>query len=430
MNYASLETYTIHGISSMIRDLSILTDRPEELEAVIRSAPESIPASFFSDMRVAFGSDIEARIGDIVVYRLKTPGAYPDIEVLWGERIPLKIDGEYIGVLCERGSTKLLTAEFRSEIKFEENLELQLVAQAGGIGFATSSSPILEKEYGCGTASDVQVLGALYSENQRKILNTMETFHPNSTVSSLEAMPPGILVLGTATDVGKTTVVCTLLSELSKHHSCAAIKASGSGWYEDSLLHLKSGAFPVLNFTFAGIPTTYYLDEERYLDAMHWLFNLTSDPASIPEKFLPPETRNRALSKPDLMLVEHGGDLIWASVPTFLQDDRLMASMKTIIVCSESALSLIGALDELLRMGIKNSQERQIYASIPLVNPEGFYKRLEEPLQTGVLEGVFDLNKPMLLGEKERRCGYSISYDQILSCTDLAHEITKHTWCT
>ncbi|WP_414586726.1 hypothetical protein [Scytonema sp. PCC 10023] len=428
---SSLEGHVISGIGSMIRDLGILSHTPDELESKILAHSDDIHLSLSSSLKLVSGTSIEARVGDIVLFKLNNLGAYPDMETLWGGRVPLKIGEKYIGVLCERGSTKLITGEFDEHItKLRECLELQLIAQAGGVGFATGFSPTLEKEYGYGQPSDVEILGALYDEKKGKVLNTLEVSTPKSADLSDNSVPPSILVLGTATDVGKTTAVCALLEELSCKYSCIAIKASGTGWYEDSLLHARSGAFPVLNFTFAGLPTTYYVDQGKYLNAMYELFNYAANPGNIPKKFMHPEMRDRVAKKSDIVIVEHGGDLIWANIPCYLRDSKLMTPVKVLLICSESALSLRGSLEELRSMGIYNSQVVKIFASVPLINPEAFYKRVEEYLKLGFIEGIFDVRKPRLLGNKERRCYYSANYSRILSCTELVEKIENHLFST
>jgi len=202
-----------------------------------------------------------------------------------------------------------------------------------------------------------------------------------------------------------------------------AIKATGTGWYEDSLLHAGSGAFPVLNFTFVGLPTTYNTSEETFLHAMYQLVSYAAAPNKIPQMFIQPGMRLYPIPSPELVMIEHGGDFISAGIPYYLQDSTLMSPVKVLVVCSESALGLVGALEELRRMGIRNETNRKIFATIPLVNPEAFYNRVETLLRLGLIEGILDVNKPTLTGEKERRCSYSAHYDDILSCGDFVRAI-------
>jgi hypothetical protein len=423
-----LDRYVIRGISSMVRDLSILTHAPEKLEAEIMACPDVIRSSFFSGIKLVSRTTTNARVGDVVLFELKNLGAYPDMETLWGGRVPLKIRGRYIGVLCERASSKLITASFPNPPAPAFNLELQLIAQAGGVGFATGFSRNLEQSNGNGRPSDVHICGALLNKHGRT-LNLFDTFEHSPDYNSrlrLTSVPPVVLVLGTATDVGKTTIACALLAELSKRHRCGAIKASGTGWYEDSLLHTKSGSFPALNFTFVGLPTTYYIKDGTYIGAARSLLRYIAHPECMPDYLIPPGMRDRARITPDLVVIEHGGDLIDASIPIYLRNKSLMAPVRVVLLCSESALSLKGALSELRHMNIRNCPTSKLFASVPLINPEGFYRRVRPLLDFGLLDGIFDVNKPLLVDEKEKRCHYSVHYAQILSIADLARRIEAH----
>jgi hypothetical protein len=425
----SLALHQVFGISSMVRDLTLFTDRPRELEREILATSGALSPSYFAGVDVVPETEREARAGDVALFRVATPGAYPDMETLWGGRVPLEVGREYVGVVCERGSTKLITAELPGGTRLRPGADLQFIAQAGGIGWATGFSPALEREHGVGVPSDVEVVGALYDRRTGSPLSTLDTT-AGVGPTALEAgpLPPTVLVLGTGTDVGKTTAACALIRELCRTRTCLAVKASGTGWYEDSLLHARSGAFPVLNFTFAGLPTTYYVPEREYVAAMHRLFALAAQPERIPDWMVPPERRGQARRRADVIVVEHGGDLIWADIPAYLRDPLLMDGVRAVLVASESALALIGALDELDRLGVRNSERRKLYALVPLVNPEGFYRRVEGLLASRRLAGVVDVAKPALAGGKARRCGYSRHYDDILSCADLAYAVETHTW--
>jgi len=404
----------------MIRDLTLLSDKPEELEGEIQRSPDWISPELFKDFDVARGNRIFGSIGDVVVFTLKTRGSYSEMETLWGAKVPLDINKHYIGVLCERGSTKLMTAEFpRLPFPITDGLELQFVAQAGGIGYVTGFSPQLKKEAGIGVACDVELEGIVWSE--KGAVNISETAIAPPKIFKAEEIPPNILILGTATDVGKTTIAKELIGGLSKKFACGAVKASGTGWYEDSLLHLNAGALPVLNYTFAGLPTTYYVDEKKYVKSMKAIYWLMAHPEKMKREYLPPEERDRNLRRLDVIVTEHGGDLVWANIPSFLKNKELMRSVFCIVVCCESAVGLLGALNELKRVGVRNSRI-MIYASVPLTNPEAFFKRVQTLIGAGIT-GVVDVNKPQNTGDARK--AYSIHYKAILSPDELVEILGK-----
>jgi hypothetical protein len=357
-----------------------------------------------------------------VAFDLLESGAYRDMETLWGGRVRLTPGRSYLGVVCERGSTKFITASFDGVPPSYGELVLQLVAQGGGVGYCTGFSPDLAQECGCGRASNVAIIGQLYDNKKAMYLNTVDLSGLSCDLVPLsETIPPTVLVLGTATNVGKTTVVKELLKAFSSHYICAAIKASGTGWYEDSLFHMDGGASLALNFTFTGLPTTYYVDPHVYKNSLYQLYRYVSHPMSVPPVFLPPARRG-AVSKADVLFVEHGGDMIWASIPVFLTDDVLMHSVKMIVICSEGALGFMGALGELRRLGIVGSSDRKVYASMPFMNPEAFIRRVQGFLDQGEIRSILDIGKPEGLVNDEARFRYSQSHYLIKTAFDLLAE--------
>jgi len=100
----------------------------------------------------------------------------------------------------------------------------------------------------------------------------------------------------------------------------------------------------------------------------------------------------------------------------------LMCDVVAIVICSESALALVGALGELDEY-ISNSRKPLIYANMPLVNPQGFMRRVGALLEKGALAGVIDINKPELHSEREQRLQYARFYNRVLSSEDFVSSI-------
>lgn len=422
LQHTSIRSYEIHGISSMMRDLDWLAADVPALEAAIL-IPQRLDRLLRADLEVRSGSELLARVGDVVLFRVLEPGPFPDMETIWGSRVAVVPGRIYIGVMCERNSTRYFAASFRETRCTYNKLILQWVAQSGGLGYCTGSSPTLAERTGCGRPADVEVLGILYDSARDTYLNTASIAGIDSSdIQPHGEIPPTLLVLGTTTDVGKTTTACALLRELSTRFSCAAIKASGTEWYEDSLLHTKSGAAWAMNFGFVGLPTTYSSDSILYKRALHKLYRYIDDPGGIPFYKRPPAARQKQWLRPDMVLVEHGGDILGANVPVFLDDDYLIASVRMTILCSESALALIGALQELSRRRIGGRRQR-IYAAMPRVNPEAFIDRVVPYMEHGQLNGIIDIHKPDHEPYHGWRCEYASRYDRVLSVNDVAAEM-------
>jgi len=419
----SVKSFQIHGIGSMVRDLDWLADTLTDLEAAIL-ANRPLQTVLSPSLELRSGSCLPPRVGDVVLFRLIDQGAYRDLETTWGGRVDLVPGRIYVGVLCERNSTKFFTASFKDQHLSYDKLVLQFVAQAGGIGYCTGYSPSLRQQSGCGRPANVEVLGILYHQTRREYLNTL-------SISGLllseppppQAVPPTLLIVGTATDVGKTTLACRLLQELSKSFCCVAIKASGTAWYEDSQFHAGSGAAWVVNFSFAGLPTTYYVDPAIYKNSIYSLYQYVVAPDSLPIYKRPPEARHHDMPRTEVLLVEHGGDILGADVPAFLEDDYLVDPVKVLIVCCESALALMGALKELRDRRIDSSRTR-LYAAMPLVNPHAFLERVAPMIERGMLHGVIDVNKPADIPEHGWRCGYTSRHTEVINAADMAGLMT------
>ncbi|HEY1352804.1 MAG TPA: hypothetical protein VGF67_24580 [Ktedonobacteraceae bacterium] len=412
--YRSLRDVTLSGIASMIRDLSLLSTDPPALERAILANTATLAPSLFYDLPLIDDPGAVVAVGDVVLFRLGGErGAYPDMETLWGGRVALLPGSLYLGVVCERQSSKLITAEFAEPAHLGPALDLQLIAQGGGIGWATGFSPLLEKKYGTGIAADVTILGVLgLHTNPATHLNIIQ-HTPLHGRPTLQRSIPHVLCVGTATDVGKTTVMAALLRAFSQRFTCAAIKASGTGWYEDSQLHMESGATFGLSYTAVGLPTTYNLPPELYLSRITRVLDMASSVEQLPSHLLPPACRGRGLQPPDVLCIEHGGDLIEANIPAYLAEHTLMQDVVAIVICSESALSLRGALSELAASVASTGHTPRLYANMPLVNPQAFVRRIEGLLDTGTLTGVLDIQKPELLTERERRRRYAHCYPRI-----------------
>jgi hypothetical protein len=212
---------------------------------------------------------------------------------------------------------------------------------------------------------------------------------------------------------------------------CAAIKGAGTGGYEDLIAYSAGGAALALDFTFFGLPSTYYIRREDFVGMFNGLYKLLLGELDIPQHYQPPQKRGAAASPPDVVFIEMGGDLIWATIPEFFQDAYLMSGVHTVVICSESVLSLYGALRFLEECGVHNSTEMEIVASMPLLNPETYLLRTKPIIESGQLAALFDVNKPATFSnDEEARRTYAVHHRDILSSGDVASGITRRTRIT
>jgi hypothetical protein len=416
-------TIDLQGITSMLRDLSILTSEPEALETIIQEQEYPINSALLSKAALSSCSPRLPREGDLLIFEVQGEGAYDDMETLWGARVPLTKGLAYIGVLVHRESTKLLSGRVPTSKRLETGDKLFLVSQSGGIGVATGASNYLTLSGDHGYARSVSVRSALVDRQTGRQLNTLDDTALPARQAGGRPRVASVIIVGTGTDVGKTTATVKLIELLSKFCRCAAIKATGTGWYEDTLLHMKAGAFPALDFVFCGIPTTYRVAPSRLTQALAIMTDAVGSPSTMPYWYIHPELRGRLLLGPDVLLVECGGDLIWGQVAECLASACIMDSLVAMVVCGESAVAARGAVHELEMLGIRACERQPLFVGVPRVNPEGFYRRLEQDLHLRRISGIVDFGKPDISSMTDVSRFYAESHAYIMAAEDLVDTI-------
>lgn len=260
-----------------------------------------------------------AQEGDLVlVEAVGDSGAYNEIENIQGRSMKIFDGQKFIGVIGNRESSKNIVGGVPNEgIKISMNTELSLLTNGGIIGECYDSPSYL------GNTLKVKCLGLL--EKNGKKINTIEKL--DNYPVSIKNSPPIILVSGTATDAGKTTLSTKLISTLSKKGvKVGSLKLAGTGCLEDILLHKDAGANYSLDFPDVGLPSTY-TSSENYKKGIRVLIEKMKN------------------EDPDIIVAELGGDIIWANIPTLFQMKDIMNYVIGIALISSDAISTIAAYD-------------------------------------------------------------------------------------
>lgn len=414
--FKKLNEFHISAISSLIRDLSVLSDDVSLIEDADNNS-----FIFKDNLFVADSKNYKVGIGDVVIYSIIDEGGYSNIETIWGKYVPVNVGSQYIGVVSDRGSTRLYTAQLPQNSTYGD-ITLQMISNAGGIGYCTGFSPALSKISGNIHASNVNILGVIVDLKGNKI----NTKFLAPAYEESDTIIQKVLVLGTGTDVGKSTMMRHLISSMCSSKACAAIKLGGTGAYEDNKIYLNAGAVLALDQTNFGLPSTYFVSEVELKQMYKCIESLACNPIQIPTQMLPPSVRGKPISKPEVLFIGMGGDLNWAGIPAYLRDDQLITQVRVLIICAESYLALIGAIHFLRELNIQNNKNNLfIFGSIPLLNPEAFYTRCACLIKEGVITGLLDVNKPVnsLLCDEDKRLKYSIHYDSILTPSEVINYI-------
>lgn len=150
------------------------------------------------------------------------------------------------------------------------------------------------------------------------------------------AIPPVFLVLGTASEVGKTTAALGLLRALrrSGRKQVLALKATGTSSVTELHAYLDLGAAPCVDAVDFGLPTTYPSDrpgiEPFFATMLAW-----------------------CLAQPvDAVLVECGGDILGANVPAFLRTVVAQVPKARVVLAAADSLAALGAKSVLAGFGL------------------------------------------------------------------------------
>ncbi|USL45556.1 hypothetical protein [Priestia megaterium] len=300
------------------------------------------------DIYVAEGIGKE---GDLVlVEALEDAGAYCEVENMQGRSMRIFKGQRFVGVLGNRESSKNIVGGIdEGGIKIDETAIISLLTNGGIVGTCYDSPTYM------GDAMKLKCIGLLKKEN--KTINTLDKLKDAPT--QVEKIPPIILVAGTATDAGKTTIASKVISYLANQgYTVAGTKLAGTGCLEDVLAHKDAGATYVMDFPDAGLPSTY-TSESNYQPGIRLLL------------------QNLANKKPDFIVAELGGDIIWANIPTLFKMSDIMEFTSSLLLVSSDAISTIAAYKLLEEWGF--NKDTYVFNS-PFKNNLASQRRLQKYL--------------------------------------------------
>lgn len=197
-----------------------------------------------SAMVTLLGGAVRPRSGDVVLASVARLGHHKHIEQPHGRRSHLHVGDEVIVAYADRYATD----QFESHVPFDLG-RTQLVA-SGGI-----ASEVRSKSRAVRAATDIVPLGLL-SDARGRPLNVAD-FALEWTSPDVPR-PRTVAVLGTSMNAGKTTTLRYILHGLAKVGARpGATKVTGTGSGNDYWVMLDAGAHRMLDFTDAGLASTF-----------------------------------------------------------------------------------------------------------------------------------------------------------------------------
>lgn len=195
-------------------------------------------------MATVVGGKIRPRSGDVVLSRVHKLGQHRRIEQPNGRRSVLHLDDTIIVSYADRYATD----QFESHVP-RTLARTQLVA-SGGI-----ASKVLSRSGLVKGATDIVPIGLIGDERGRP-LNVAD--FALDVIDPPAARPRTVCVMGTAMNSGKTTTIHYLVHGLAKYGLKPGVtKVTGTGSGNDFWVMLDSGAHRMLDFTDAGLASTF-----------------------------------------------------------------------------------------------------------------------------------------------------------------------------
>jgi hypothetical protein len=265
--------------------------------------------------------------GDVTAFQLPAGSPSVMIESTTGRAMTLVAGDLFLGTPGHRESTRWTVGRV-PDAGLEPGSEHWILADCGIVGTLEGDSS-REK----GHLAKVICLGPVHGPDERR-LNIRDFALPRPDAPLGPA--PVFLVVGTSSEVGKTTAALSVLRALrrSGRSRVLALKATGTSSVTELHSYQDHGALPCLDSVDFGLPTTYPSNrpgmEPYFTGVLEW-----------------------CLSQPvDAVLIECGGDLLGANVPVFLQALRAVRPDVRVIVAASDTMAAMGAKTLLAEMGL------------------------------------------------------------------------------
>lgn len=183
--------------------------------------------------------------GDLVLARIQELGHHRGIELENGRKAKLFVGDEVILAYGNR------YAPDQFEALLPESLGPCEMVAAGGL-----AARAVCRHAGASPATKIEPIG-LVGDAQGVVLNLAD-FALREPAALTEARPYTVAVAGTSMNAGKTETATHLIRALRDSGlKVGAAKVTGTGAGGDLWSMLDAGAFPVLDFTDAGVASTY-----------------------------------------------------------------------------------------------------------------------------------------------------------------------------
>jgi hypothetical protein len=279
------------------------------------------------------------RAGDLVLARVQSLGQHPRLELRDGRRARLHVGDEV--VVCY--GARYAPDQFESFVP--RDLGACHLVAAGGV-----ASNMASRHRRMKAPTALQPLGLLADVNGEVLNLERYALAPRSVQP---ARPPVLAVLGTSMNSGKTTTAESLVRGFGQRgRQVAAAKVTGTGAGGDRWSVLDAGAHPVLDFTDAGVPSTFGVDTPRLEAIVRTLVATLAD------------------AGPDVIVLEVADGLCQQETAALLASPVFRELVDAVVFAAGEALGAKAGVEELARLGIPVLAVSGLITASPLATRE------------------------------------------------------------
>lgn len=270
----------------------------------------------------AEGARRSPRAGDLVLAQVDRLGHHKRLELRNGRRAQL-FEGDHV-VVCY--GNRYAPDQFEAEVPADTG-PCDLVA-AGGI-----ASRLLELHSAIGAPTQITPVGLICDARGQRI-NLERWALPE--LGDSYTRPPTYAVVGSVMNSGKTTTAANLIKGLSAAgHRVGACKVTGTGAGGDIWHMVDSGADTVLDFTAAGLASTY-LAADGHVEGVFTLL-----------------TRHLAAAGVDVIVVEVADGVFQRETAALLASSVFQQGVDGILFAGNDALGAASGVEALRKLGFR-----------------------------------------------------------------------------
>ncbi len=264
---------------------------------------------------------VKPKVGDIVLARVEKLSQHKNLQLTDGRRSRLFLGDEILVCFGNR------YAPDQYEALIPERLGGCHLVAGGGI-----AASVTTKSGAVGTATEINALGIL-ADCHGRAFNVADFALPQ--LSHRLSPQPVIAVAGTSMNAGKTETVINLVKGLVRAgYKVGTAKVTGTGAGGDMWAAVDSGASMVLDFTDAGMPSTYHASLAKVEQgALNLIAHLSE-------------------SNVDVIVLEVADGLFQTETAALLTSHAFMEQVDGIIFAAGDAMGAVAGVQWLERHGL------------------------------------------------------------------------------